>query len=990
MRIHGIPPGIPFLPALAAGLRGRLAAPEELARALILLPTRRSARALRAEFLPAGEGAVLLPRMRALAGLSTEDADELSLPALLALPPAVAPLRRQGVLTSLVLRLPNRGGGPRTPEQAWGLAAELAALLDEIALEEPNMALLRRPAELAEAWLARLEALVEGELAQHWQITTIFLRAVVREWQGWLDEQQLLDVGTARVLALATQAEAWEAAPPAGLVVAAGIGMGGTIPAAAALLRVVAGVLPRGFVVLHDEDPATADLPEDALNEAPTHPFYGQRALLRLMGAPPGGFSAWAEPVPAPPRAGLLGQALRPAATLPAWQSRRPDAWAAALAGLQTQAAPDAETEARAIALLLRQALENEGSAALVTPDRDLARRTAAALARHGIEAEDSAGQDLAQSQSGGFLRLITRMVAEEFAPVATLAVLKHPLCAGGWARSRWLEAVRRLDLGLRGPRPGPGLAGLRAGLKDSAGLALLDALATALGPLQAIPGSPALSPAGDMLEALLEAGEALAATDTMPGGLALYAGEEGEALANHLADMEAGFAALPPIAPRAFPALFEQALAQGVARRPRSHSAHPRVAILGLLEARLLHFDLVVLGGLDESIWPLATDSGPWMGRPMRARFGLPQPELRIGRVAADFLLVACAARMAVLSRASRRGGAPTVPARWLTRLSTFLRGQSNAAHPNGLTLPETLAVAWAMELDQPDAPPPPAQRPSPNPPAAVRPKMISVSDVALLLADPYAFYARRILRLKPLDPLEAEIGAREYGDVVHAAMKRFVDALPPRPLLPEAAQALWQEASEAALAEPLLREALRAFWEPRLARIGTFVIETEANLRAAQPVIHSHNEVTANLRLSGVTLHARADRVDVLADGTLRILDYKTGTTPSVKQVDAGTAPQLALEALLAMRGGFDKANGRVSELAYWKLSGGVPPGEVVPLKAVDQLVEQAEEGFDRLAKTFLLGPRPFTARPDPARVARGQDYDHLARRAEWEDEA
>jgi ATP-dependent helicase/nuclease subunit B len=293
-------------------------------------------------------------------------------------------------------------------------------------------------------------------------------------------------------------------------------------------------------------------------------------------------------------------------------------------------------------------------------------------------------------------------------------------------------------------------------------------------------------------------------------------------------------------------------------------------------------------------------------------------------------------------------------------------------------------------MELDQPEALPPPGERPRPSPPAAVRPKMISVSDVALLLADPYAYYASRILRLKPLDPLEAEIGAREYGDVVHAAMKRFVDALPPRPLPPAAAQALWQEASEAALAEPLLREALRAFWEPRLARIGAFVIEAEANLRAAQPVIQSHTEVKANLRLSGVTLHARADRVDLLADGTLRILDYKTGTTPSAKQVEAGTAPQLALEALLAMRDGFGVVKGRASELAYWKLSGGVPAGDVVGLKDVDQLVEQAEEGFDRLAKTFLLGSRPFTARPDPARVARGQDYDHLARRAEWEDEA
>jgi ATP-dependent helicase/nuclease subunit B len=988
MRIHGISPAIPFLPALAEGVRVRLAAPEDLARALILLPTRRSARALRQEFLPAGEGAVLLPRMRALAGLSTEDADELSLPALLDLPPPVAPLRRQGVLTSMVLRFPNRGGRQRTPEQAWGLAAELAALLDEIALEEPDMALLRQPAQLAEAWLARLEALVEGELAQHWQITTIFLRGIVREWQGWLEAQELLDVGTSRVLALASQAEAWAREPPPGLVVAAGIGMGGTIPAAAALLRVVAERLPQGFVVLHDEDPATAELLADALDDAATHPFHGQRATLRLMGAAPGPFPPWVASVPSAPRTALLGQALRPAASLPAWQMRRPDAWLPALESLETQTAPDAETEARAIALLLRGALEHAGNAALVTPDRDLARRTAGALARHGIEAEDSAGQDLAQSQAGGFLRLIARMVAEEFAPVATLAVLKHPLCCGGWDRAAWLDAARLLDRALRGPRPAAGLAGLRGTVTEPSCLALLDALAKAMAGLTALPATPALPP-GNTLESLLQAAEALAATASLPGGLALYAGEEGEALANHLADMDAGFAALPPIAPRAFPALFEQALAQGVARRPRSHSAHPRVAILGLLEARLLHFDLVVLGGLDESIWPLATDSGPWMGRPMRQRFGLPLPELRIGRVAADFLLVASSAGRAVLSRASRRGGAPTVPARWLTRLATFLRGQTNAAFPKGLALRETQAVAWAAELDRPREPAPPAQRPRPNPPSALRPRVISVSEVAVLLADPYAYYAQRILRLAALEPLEADIGPREYGDVVHGAMKCFVDSLPPRALPPEQAWALWEAASAEALRDGKLRPAEHAFWEPRLARIGGFVIDTEANLRAAMPVTRSHTEVKANLRLSGVTLHARADRVDVLGDGTLRILDYKTGTTPSAKQVDAGTAPQLPLEAMLAMRDGFAAVRGRATELAYWRLSGGVPAGAVVALKEVDQLVEQAEEGFDRLAKTFLLGRRPFIARPDPARVSRGTDYDHLARRAEWEDE-
>ncbi len=985
MRIHSIPPGIPFLPALAAGIRARLPSPEALARATLLLPTRRSARALRAEFLPAGEGAGLLPRMRALAGLSTEDADELSLPALLELPPAVEPLRRQGVLADLVLRFPPRGGGPRSPEHAWSLAGDLAALLDEIALEEPDMALLRRPGDLAEAWMARLEALVEGELAQHWQITTLFLRGVVREWQGWLEAQELLDIGLRRVLALTTQADAWANNPPAEMVVAAGIGTGGTIPAAALLLRVVASRLPQGFVVLHAEDPATATLPPEALDEAPSHPFHGQRRLLRLMGAPPGPFPAWAETPAPPPRAALLGQAMRPASALSAWHSRRPDAMLPALENLSAQTAADAEAEARAIALLLREALESAGTAALVTPDRDLARRTAAALSRHGIEAEDSAGQQLGLSGAGIFLRLVAAMPAARFGPVATLSVLKHPTCAGGWERGAWLEATRRLELDWRGPRPEHGLAGLRAAARK-ADTALLDRLEAATAPFTALFEAAAQPPAA-LLAAMLEAAENLAATAELPGGLALYAGEEGEALANHLADMDGAFGELPPIAPRAFLALFEGALAQGVARRPRSRSAHPRVAILGLLEARLLHFDRVILGGLDEAVWPLATDSGPWMGRPMRQRFGLPLPEIRIGSVAADFLLTAVSGREVILSRANRRGGSPTVPARWLTRLSTLLRGQTSLAFPDGLALPRNAALNWVAALDQPAEALPPAARPRPRPPLAARPREISVTDVALLIADPYAYYARRILKLRLLEPLEVDLGAREYGDMVHAAMRGFVATLPPGAGLPTDAPMLWQKAMAAALEEAALRPALTAFWRPRLERIGEFVLQTEAARRAINPVLRSHVEREARAVISGVTLHGRADRLDELPRGGLLILDYKTGALPSAKNVLNGTAPQLPLEALLADQSGFRGVTGVPSALEYWRLAGGEPAGQVMALEGVTELLALAEEGFDRLAKEFLRGSRAFAARPDPGRVSLNTDYDHLARRAEWE---
>ena len=67
------------------------------------------------------------------------------------------------------------------------------------------------------------------------------------------------------------------------------------------------------------------------------------------------------------------------------------------------------------------------------------------------------------------------------------------------------------------------------------------------------------------------------------------------------------------------------------------------------------------------------------------------------------------------------------------------------------------------------------------------------------------------------------------------------------------------------------------------------------------------------------------RADRIDERTDGTVAIIDYKTGAVPSTKEVSAGYAPQLPLEAVIAAAGGFDVIGAKaVSELAYWRLTG------------------------------------------------------------------
>ena len=1013
MHLFDIPAELPFLDALAAGVLDDLreSGPEALARVTILLPTRRSARGLRDAFLrTAGERALLLPRMRALAGLSTEDADELALPALLDLPPAVPALTRQAVLTAMVQRLPPRHGGAATSEQAWGLAGELAKLFDEIALEEPDTALLtpENATAFTDSWLARLEGLVPPEQAQHWQITTTFLRGIATSWVGWLEDHGFVDIGLRRVLALGAQAKAWAMHPPADPVIAAGIGVGGTIPAAVALLRVVAG-LKRGAVVLHGMERGTLGELSEAVANSPTHPLASQVRLLGLLGATPRDVVRWPGcklvlPTAPQARVALLDMALRPPAGMAAWTQRDQARWAPGLTGLCYLAAPDAQTEAAAIALTLRHALELPGArAALVTPDRDLARRVSAELIRHGILADDSAGEPLGETPTGAFLRLLAQVVAEDFAPVPLLALLKHPLAAAGMARREFLDAVRLLERRvLRGARPQGGLAGLGAAidaLVESEAkprlVALHAALLTAFDGFEVAGG--ASRPPADLLDAQLAAAEALAATPEMPGGVRLYAAEEGELLASHLADLAPAMRLLPPIGPGFWPGLFDAAL-EGVAARSiraargRDGGVHPRVEILGLLEARLLTFDLVVLGALDETVWPLATDPGPWMSRPMRAAFGLPEPETRIGRVAMDFCLFACAAPEAVLSRAARRGGAPTVPARWLTRLETFLAGQD-------LKLPRSAMPALAVLLDQP-ARVMPVLRPAPRPDRALRPREISVTEVADLLADPYAFYAKRVLRLRKLDALDADVGALDYGQIVHAALAGFVKAVAAAPggwPGEEPARDIWNDQAEAALVAQGPRPALAAFWRPRLARIGDFVVGEEAAMRAGGGIAQSWVEIDGRLLLTrprgAVTLKARADRIDRLGDGSFVVLDYKTGTTPKPGDLRDGNAPQLPLEAAILAGEGFGKAlHGAVRALTYWKLSGGETPGEVKPMvtepEDVAELAELALQKLGELVDRFLLGDAAFPARPHPGRTTRGTDYDQLSRYAEWAD--
>jgi ATP-dependent helicase/nuclease subunit B len=998
-----IPAGAAFLPTLARGLLdGEIVpgfAPRDdpiaLADATVFLPTRRAARGLRDAFLEALDGrATLLPR---IAPLGDVDADEaLAEPADEAeveLPPPAAPLERRLALARLVsgfaaaldrsvLTLGPDDGPliPATAADAVHLAGELEGLIDSIEQEEVD--------------LAGLDTLVPGEHDRYWAITQAFLQVALRAWPARMAEVGRLDPARRRRLQI--DAAARRVAQARGPVIAAG--STGSAPATRRLIAAIAGSA-SGAVVLPGLDVDGLDAAGWSLlleGEGPGLFGHPQRGLARLVAALGLGrddirtLGATSPPLAA--RARLVADALRPAETTDAWSDRSaPDA-ASGLHGVAIVEAPHMRGEAAAIAVALRETLETpRKTAALVTPDRDLAARVALELERWGVAVDDSAGRPLAATPAGALLRLAVETALDP-RPMAILALLRAPACRIAADHTR---AVDALDVAaLRAPIPGKGLSGVIAALRAegderrgvarrfgpedrAAAINLVERLTEALGPLAACAVEP--SSALAMLAA--------AATHAYAALSGQAESEDATAVEAFLEELGASAGEGDPIAAAAFPSVLEALMAGRVVRPPRDR--HPRVRILGPLEARLIRFDRVILGGLNEATWPPTPQADPWINRPLRAALGLPPPERRIGLSAHDFCQ-SLGADEAILTRSSKVAGAPAIPSRWLQRLAAVAAGPDyEAALARGRRY-----VELAEALDDVDRAPP-ARAPEPRPALALRPVKLSVTAVETWLRDPYAIYARHILRLEQLDPVGREPGPGDLGDAIHGALEAFARAGTP----PDAAGA-----RERLLAfgrdafGPLLeRDDVRALWWPRFERIADWLLAFQRS--RAPRVSSAFVESTGKLTFQTVagrafTLTARADRIEALGDGGFALLDYKTGRVPSVRQALAGFAPQLSLEGAILRAGGFSEIapeGGPIAELALIQLLGREPAGETIDIRGKtetpDDVAASALGRFKAVVDRFESEGEPYRSLSHPQFLSRpAGPYGHLARVKEW----
>lgn len=963
-----IPGWRPFADDLAAGLLAQFPKPLDLARVLLLLPTRRSIRALTEAFLRESQGAaLLLPRMVPAGDLDLEEVEAFEGGPLFDLMggasearPAISPLARRLALAAIL------AGGRRLPAaEALAMGGQLGAALDTLEIEG------KRAADLS-------GAVPEGQLQSHWEKNARVLEAVVTAWPQLLEARGLMDAAQRRTLQLTSLADRWAETSPDFPVVMAGFAA--APPAVAGLARVVAR-LPHGRLVLPGLD---LDLPDaawallkgtDGEPALQTHPQYGMSRLLAEARLSPGEAVPWpwqsARAASAPERAALVARALLPADL---GGDVMPAPPAQALSGLRMVEASNPAEEALVIALAMRQVVEHPGrTAALITPDRALAARVAVQLKRFGITVDDSAGTPLATTGPGSLLLALAGAAAERFAPVPLLALLQHPLVMAGEARVDWLNQVRQLDLeALRGIRPGPGLSAVQARLRNRAKAPMelrdwwADKVVPLLAPLERMGGT-----AQDLLETLRDVAIALA-------GDGLWAGEAGRTLArlfDALAPCGEDLARLAVSPDDA--AAFAGALMAGETVRPRA-SLHPQLHIWGLLEARLQTADLILMGGLNEGGWPGLPAPDPFLAPAIRRALGLPGLARRTGQEAHQFAS-GLGAPEVLLTRAIRAGGAPTVASRFWQRLVAAAGGLPDSGP---LAPGRDALLAVARGLDRPDAMNAYA-RPEPSPPARDRPREITVTDVALLKGDPFAFYAKRLLRLKQLEARDAEPTAGERGQVVHDILKRVLDEdVPPPQRIDELIDQELLKLGE--------RPEIAALWRPRVERMVDWALAKMAEEADWTPLCW---ETSGEMAVGGIRLKGRADRVDSSGDG-LRIVDYKTGRAPSIGEVVDLYQTQLALLGRMAEAGLFGDAGGQKTiALEYWKLSGGRKPGEIkraLGTKAgadeVQAHLDAALADFQELVGGWLMGDRPFRAPLHMVYGRRFGEYEQLARVAEW----
>ena len=1013
-KVYTVQTSFSFLDSVARGvLDDNKADPLQLADTTILVPDVATGFALRQAFIEQMQGRPsVMPNIevpealdKQQLGLLLSGNPELSRQ-LAEIPPPVSRLERQLILAGEILKIP---GMASSPQKAIKLGDALGRFLDE--------------AQRHGVALNNLDKLVPAEFKKEWVQTAEFLKIITDTWPKKLKELGKTDPETHRNAMLNLRAAYWRSTTHAIPVTA--IGFRESSPALGNLLQTVA-TLPEGKVILQGLDLGLDQKSWDIIT--PVHPQYALKELLTTLGTDRSAVQEWkAQPLatgnfaraPNLKRTNEGREKLLRETMLPAGAARKKAAPIVAgfkgaqpandiidshaLNGMDLITATSQQEEASVIALKMRETLEVPGRrVTFVTEDRDLARRVSARLKNWNINVHDEAGVELAETPVGVYLLTTAAMAAEKWAPVPILEALRHPLAALGEDQEEFRRKISELeDMLYHGPRPAPGAKGARKALTSAFNRAarygrhqtseqlqqnqkeleeLIDRIETSGGDFFAKMASDKPVPFGDMLEAHIRFAEALASDDKESGDKRVWRGDDGVSAARFLKSLRKTAALAPAITGQEYADML-----QGLMRDVKVHNkttSHPELRIMTPEQARLLKSDIFILGGINDKVWPPAAKENPWLSPQMIEKLGLPAPECAIGRAAHNFVQMASNPNV-LLTRALREGDAPTVASPFIARMMLALHGAGLENNLENKT--RLLDIHRVMHTPSKVVP---IDAPHVTPPVDKRPKQLPVTGVETLMRDPYSTYVKYILKIRQKAPLDSSPSVADKGTFTHEAldsfMKKYPDEMPENAL--EELLDMGQDAFKSRIDNPTVR----AFWWPRFEQIAKWFVGFERERRAMSRTLGT--EVQGKLEFDigdGVfTLTAIADRIDRDANDQLVLIDYKTGAVPEQKAVKLGYSPQLTLEALISLSGGFEGIDAAdVGKLQYWKLSGNRKAADIRNVNGdVKTLVDEARAGIEKLVKAFNDPATPYLVTPNPEWAPRYNNNRHLSRVDEW----
>ncbi len=905
--------------------------PLQAAKTTVILPTKRACFTVKNAFVRLSENRpILLPRLQALYELDDPLAENL--------PPAISQTERLFLLAQLC----HAKSSVDTYDKALKVAKSLAELLDDFYEYQVN--------------LNDLKSLVKEEnLAIHWQESLDFLEILTDFWPQILKERGKIDAVDRRIRLINLLKEKILSAPADEFYILGGAEENS--PAVKSLIKAISSknnvlILLNGLNIYLDDDE------KNALTE--NHYQYVLVETLKALGKTPADIrllSSFEQPQEA-----LIREAFKPAKLTDEWLQN--DLTEETVQNIKYIECENMTEEALAIALIMRKVLETpEKTAALVTTDRNLARRVIAEMKRWGVELDDSAGRPLDNTPTGIFLTLLAAYAVQQKGETA-LALLKHPLCADQRMPADLRAFVRETEKTIRDNN-------------QKFQIALNTPMTEFLELFQSSHPVPFL----DLLTAHLNMAEELAESADRSGRERLWQSDDGEEAYRFFTELKEQASLIPDVPPALYVQILKF-LMQFVPFRPK-YGTHPRLDILGPIEARFFHPDVCIIGGLNEGTFPALPNVGPWLGASMRKAVNLPSTESIFATQSMDFASCFCAKEV-YLTRSLKADGSQTIPSRFLSRIEAVLAAHHDAEDNAAPILLNSTTEVSPQEMDMPDQYEK-IVRPAPCPPKELRPKKLPATQIKNLLVNPYAVYARYILQLRPLNELESFDMKSGYGTALHAAFQELVyekDLTVSKAL---------QKITEHLLADGCSETDL-VYNKTKIEKSAAFFVETQNQMKSE--IEKTMTEISGSFSFplcdgTLFTLTAKADRIDKMKDGSYEIIDYKTGTVPSSATIQSGINSQLPLEGLILQQNGYDDCpDPQEIHFSYWHITGKDSGGEIQRQSKKENqatLIEEAREGIKKVLNAYQNNTRPYEPRLMNQAVTY-DDYEHLARVKEW----